>query len=430
MEPLRNWAGNLTYQAADIQYPTTVEQVQELVRGAVRVKALGSRHSFSAVADTTGTLLSLAQMNRVVSLDRERGRVTVEGGITYGQLCPLLHQEGFALHNLASLPHITVAGACATATHGSGSENGGLATAVAELEMVTADGSLVTFSRDAGEERFYGAVVSLGGLGVVTRLTLDVQPTFQVLQLVYERLPLAALEETFEALMGSGYSVSLFTDWRESTFDQVWLKRRVAEGERVDAAAELYGATQATATLHPIRALSTEGCTEQLGVPGPWHERLPHFRIEYTPSAGDELQSEYFVSRHHAVAALHALDGLREEIAPLVQISEVRTIAADRFWMSPCYGQASVGLHFTWHPDWAGVRALLPLIEERLEPFGARPHWGKLSTLPAEPLRARYERLADFRELLQALDPQGKFRNPFLDNNLLEVLEDKWKRKL
>ena len=421
MEALRNWAGNHTYQAADIRYPTTVAEVQEVVRGAERVKALGSRHSFSAVADTTGTLLSLEKLNGVVALDRERRSVTVEGGITYGQLCPFLHREGYALHNTASLPHITVAGACSTSTHGSGDENGGLATAVSALELVMADGSLVTFSRDQDPDRFQGAVVSLGGLGVVIRLTLKIEPTFTVTQTVYERFPLSRLEECFEALMASGYSVSLFTNWMDGVIDQVWVKRRVVEGDSPDSEPELFGAPCATETLHPIRAISPESCTGQLGVPGPWHERLPHFRIDHTPSAGDELQSEYFVPRRHAIAALQAVAGLGAEIAPLVQISEVRTIAADSLWMSHFYQRDSIAIHFTWHPNWPAVRNLLPRLEERLEPFEARPHWGKLSTMSPARLQSLYERLPDFRQLLWLFDPGGKFRNSFLSKNLLET---------
>jgi xylitol oxidase len=382
------------------------------------VKALGSRHSFSGVADTEGTLLSLKRMNRVVALDAERRSVTVEGGITYGQLCPLLHREGWALHNLASLPHITVAGACATATHGSGDGNRCLAAAVSALEVVTADGSLRRFAREDGD-LFLGAVVSLGGLGVVTQLTLDIQPTFALSQVVYERLSLAQLEARFDAVMGSAYSVSLFTDWREPVFNQVWLKRRLAVGEAWEPPSTFFGAPRATQPLHPIAELTAENTTEQLGLPGPWHERLPHFRIDHMPSAGDELQSEYFVPRQHACAALRALSALSAEIAALVQISEIRTVAADEFWMSPHSGRESVGIHFTWHPNWPGVSALLPRMEELLAPFEARPHWAKLFTMPPARLQALYPRLPEFRSLLKAHDPTGKFRNEYLERNIL-----------
>jgi xylitol oxidase len=319
---------------------------------------------------------------------------------------------------LASLPHISVAGACATATHGSGDRNGNLATAVTAMEMLTADGETRTFSRDADGEQFDGMVVSLGGLAIVTKLTLSVGPAFDVAQEVYQDLPFARLADHFDEIASCAYSVSLFTDWRGDAINQVWVKRRVGDGASSAPTPAAYGATAATRDIHPIASISAVNCTPQMGVAGPWHERLPHFRMEFTPSAGEELQSEYFVPRRHAVAALCAVDALRDRVAPLLQISEIRTIAADELWMSPCYRRACVAIHFTWKKDWPGVRALLPTIEASLAPFGTRPHWGKLFTMSAAELQPRYERLAGFRRLLQHFDPQGKFRNAFLDRNI------------
>jgi xylitol oxidase len=409
-----NWAGNYTYQANRLHQPEIIEQVQEIVSHSHKLKALGSRHSFNDIADSPGDLVSLEHFDQVL-LDREQGTVMVGAGIRYGELCRGLHREGFALHNLASLPHISVAGACSTATHGSGDQNGNLATAVTAMELITADGELVTFSREDQPEQFQGAVVGLGGLGIVTKLTLDILPTFDMRQDLYENLPLSQLEAHFDEITSSGYSVSLFTDWREAIFNQVWLKRQVSNGASLEVEPQLFGATPATRRLHPIGSLSSENCTEQMGIPGPWYERLPHFRMDFTPSSGEELQSEYFVPRQHVLAALHAVDGLREHIAPLLQISEVRTIAADNLWMSPCYQQACVAIHFTWKKDWEVVRQILPLIEERLAQFDARPHWGKLFTMPPEHLQSLYANLPEFQELLQHYDPEGKFRNTFLD---------------
>lgn len=411
----RNWAGNLAYSAARFHRPATVEQVQAIVRASSKLRALGSRHSFNTIADTPADLVSLERLDKLVALDRERGTVTVEAGIKYGHLGAYLHGEGFALHNMASLPHISVAGACATATHGSGDRNGNLATAVTALEFVAADGELVALSRERDGDTFLGAVVGLGALGVVTRMTLAVEPAFSVQQDVYVELPVAQLEANFEAIESGAYSVSLFTDWQRNTVNEVWLKRRLPGDAALPVAAELFGATLATNALHPIAALSAESCTIQEGIPGPWHERLPHFRMEFTPSSGDELQTEYFVPRHHALAAMRAVAALRDRLAPVLMISEVRTIAADALWMSPCYGQECVGLHFTWQPNWTAVQALLPLIEQQLAPFEPRPHWGKVFTMPAAQVQARYPRLADFRALLRQYDPQGKFRNAFVD---------------
>ena len=418
-EQQRNWAGNYTYSAARLHYPETIEQVQELVSRSNKLKVLGSRHSFNGIADSPEDLISLERLDRVVTLDSERRMVTVDGGVKYGQLCRQLHREGYALHNLASLPHISVAGACATATHGSGDSNGNLATIVSAIELVTADGAVVVLSRDQHGDQFPGAVVGLGGLGVVTKLTLEIVPTFDMRQDLYENLPLAQLEDHFDEIVSSAYSVSLFTDWRNARVNQVWLKRRVTDGAAFEAQPELFGATRATRPLHPIASLSAENCTEQMGIHGPWHERLPHFRMEFTPSSGEELQTEYFVPRQHAIAAFRAIDRLGEQIAPLLQISEVRTIAADNLWMSPCYKQACVAIHFTWIQDWQAVRKLLPIIEEQLAPLNARPHWGKLFTMPPARLQSLYEKLPDFQQLLRSYDPQGKFRNAFLDTYIL-----------
>lgn len=421
MENKRNWAGNYTYGAEEVLVPESVEQVQELVARGRRLKVLGTRHSFNGIADTGGSQLSLAKLNRVIGLDRTRSRVTVEAGIRYGELGRYLHEQGYALHNLASLPHITVAGACATATHGSGVAHGNLATAIASLDIVTADGEIAKFERENGDGDYAGAAVGLGALGVVASVTLDVAPTFDMSQRVYEHLPLAALEANADQILSSAYSVSLFTDWKQEGFNQVWQKHRVAAGSAsvLTPEAELFGARAAASKLHPVPGYSAENCSEQLGVPGPWHERMPHFRMDFTPSAGEELQSEYFVPRRDAYEALRAISRIRDRIAPLLYISEVRTIAGDELWMSPCYRQESVAFHFTWKPDWTAVRQVLPLIEELLAPFNARPHWGKLFAMAPARVQALYEKRDDFLRLVRRCDPQGKFRNAFLDEYVL-----------
>jgi xylitol oxidase len=415
LENRRNWAGNYTYSAARLHAPTTIAELQELVRTSSKLRALGSRHSFNSIADTTEDQVSMEHFDQVLSLDRERNTVMVEAGIKYGQLGVYLHSQGYALHNMASLPHISVAGACATATHGSGNGNGNLATAVAAIELVTADGDLVTLSREQDGETFQGAVVGLGGLGIVTKMTLDIMPTFAVQQEVYETLPLAQLDANFEDIMSNAYSVSLFTDWGQERVNQVWLKRRLEGNTALALAPTFFEATLAARQRHPIDSLPGDPCTPQMGDPGPWNERLPHFRIDQTPSSGEELQSEYFVPRQNAVAALRAITGLHTQIAPFLMISEVRTIAADTLWMSPCYQQDCVGIHFTWKLNWPEVQQLLPQIEAQLAPFNPRPHWGKLFTIPPAQVQSLYARLPDFQQLLRSYDPQGKFRNAFLD---------------
>jgi xylitol oxidase len=357
-------------------------------------------------------------MDDVVALEPESRSVSVHAGMTYGQLCPYLDSKGYALHNLASLPHISIAGACSTATHGSGEKNGNLATAASALEIVTASGDVVKLSRQTDGDVFKGAVVGLGALGVITKITLDIQPTFLMRQYVYENLPLSEMKNHFDAIESSAYSVSLFTDWQEQRINEVWIKSRVEKGQVFDGSREFYGAKRATRNLHPIAALSAENCTEQMGVPGPWYERLPHFRMGFTPSAGKELQSEYFVPRHYAVEAILAIERLRDQVGPHLLISEIRTIAADDLWLSPCYRQPCITIHFTWKQDWPAVRKLLPVIEKQLAPFNARPHWGKLfSTSPSE-LKSVYKKLPDFIDLSKKYDPNGKFRNEFLNTNI------------
>ncbi|HEU5328544.1 MAG TPA: FAD-binding protein [Thermomicrobiales bacterium] len=413
VEERRNWAGNVTYQAARVYQPATLAEVQALVAGSRTIKALGSRHSFNTIADSPGEHISLERLAPRVTIDRERRTATVAAGVRYGELGQQLHRAGFALTNLASLPHISVAGACATATHGSGDRNGNLATAVAALELVTADGTVVRLSERDGDA-FRGAAVGLGALGVVTALTLSLVPTFAISQVVYENLALDMLLAHFDEITGSAYSVSLFTDWRDARFNQVWLKQRVTDEDTAELNPDFFDARPAARKLHPIASLSAESCTEQLGLPGPWYERLTHFRPDVLPSSGDELQSEYFVPRQHARAALQAIAGLRDRIAPLLQIAEVRTIAADDLWLSPCYERDSVAFHFTWTPDWPAVSQFLPVLEDQLAPFDVRPHWGKLFTLAPARLHALYPKLPDFQALLRRYDPQGKFRNAFL----------------
>jgi xylitol oxidase len=417
-EKLTNWAGNFEFATDNVTSATSLEQVRDFVKTHDKLKALGTRHCFNKIADSAHALLAMKPLDHAIDLDAKARTVTVEPGMSYGQLAPYLESKGFALHNLASLPHISVAGSCTTATHGSGVKNGNLSSAVSALELVTASGEVVRLSRKQDRDKFHGAVVGLGALGVITKITLDIQPTYTMRQVVYENLPLRQLKEHFDEIVSSAYSVSLFTDWQNQLFSEVWQKSRVDPNKSFNAPAEFFGATLAKKNLHPIAALSAENCTEQMGVPGPWYERLPHFRMGFTPSAGKELQSEYFVPHQNAVEAILAVERLRDQITPHLLITEIRTIAADDLWLSPCYQQPCVTIHFTWKPEWPEVRKLLPVIEKELAPFHARPHWGKLFTTPPQQLQAIYKKLPDFIGLAKTYDPQGKFRNDFLNTNI------------
>src|SRR5215470_231994 len=304
-ERLTNWAGNITFSARRIRRPASLAELQRLVAGNERVRALGTGHSFSRIADAPGDLVSVAALPKIMRIDAGRRTVTVSAGISYGELAPHLNAAGYALRNLASLPHISVAGSCATGTHGSGNSNGNLATAVSAIEMITAEGDVITMSREADGDRFRGAVVGLGALGIVTRLSLDIVPAFGLRQYVYENLPREQLDEHLTDIFSSAYSVSLFTDWRSPRISQVWLKQRVGEHDWAEPEPRWYGAVPADGPRHPVPGLPAANCTQQMGVPGPWHERLPHFRLDFAPSVGDELQSEYFMPRRFAVEALH-----------------------------------------------------------------------------------------------------------------------------
>jgi xylitol oxidase len=409
---LQNWAGNYTYRAREVHTPSTFEELHEVVTHASQIQVLGSRHSFTDIGDSA-ELVSLDALPSEVVVDREQLTVTCGAAVRYGELSVALEREGLALANLASLPHIGVAGAVSTATHGSGEHNGNLASGVSGLELLTSDGRLLTIAK--GEPEFDGAVVGLGALGVLTRITLAAQPFYEVRQQVFEPLAWETLFEGFDEIMARGYSVSVFTRWGEEA-GQVWVKARAEDRSLED---ELLGVAAATSERHPIDGLDPVHATPQLGVAGPWFDRLPHFRMGFTPSSGAEIQSEYIVARRHARDAIEAVRSISATVGPLTQVSEIRTVAADSLWMSPQYAQDTVAIHFTWKPRQHAVERAVADLERALEPFAARPHWGKLFLAESATIASLYERLPDFRELSERLDPRGAFRNPWLERHVL-----------
>ena len=408
---LRNWAGNHTYVAERVHRPRSVEELREIVAGVERVRAFGTRHSFTDLADTPGELVSTQRLPEEIRIDAPAAQVRVSGGVRYGRLAQHLARNGWALANLASLPHISVAGAIATGTHGSGDRIGSLATAVAGLELVGPNGGLLHVTRD--EPDFPGYVVSLGALGIVTHVVLDIEPVYAVRQDVYLEMPWDTAAAHLDELTGSAYSVSLFTDWASGRIQQVWLKSRGTVPPP-----ELWGARPAPTTVHMLADADVGAVTRQGGVAGAWHRRLPHFRMEHTPSRGEELQSEYLVPRSEALTAIERLRAIASGFAPLLQVSEVRTVAADDLWLSGAYGHDVVAFHFTWVRDVAGVEAALPAIEAALLPLGGRPHWGKCFAATVEELRPLYPRFEDFRDLVARSDLDGKFQNAFIHRTL------------
>lgn len=413
-----NWAGNITYSTNQLLQPASIEEAQEAIRNASKVRPLGSTHCFNTIADSTVSQISMENLSTDIQVDADTMQVTVGAGVRYGELAPLLHAQGYAVHNLASLPHISVAGACATATHGSGINNGNLATAVSAIEFIDASGELIKLSREADGDRFAGAVVNMGCLGVVTRVTLDIEPTFDVTQHVYLNQPMENMVESLDEIMASGYSVSIFSDYKNPEHNQIWLKRKVVDGQIPEAENMFFGGQLADRDVHPVLRLSSESCTPQQGVPGPWYERLPHFKMEFTPSSGKELQTEFFFDRANAQDAVSVYLSMADRLAPILMISEIRTASADDLWMSTAYERDCLIIHCTWEQDWDGLQALLPDLEAALAPFDARPHWGKNFRMGKDRLDALYTRADDFRDLTAEYDPNGKFRNAFMEEKL------------
>lgn len=403
-----NWSGNVAYGAERVETPGSIDELADLLRGSFRVRPLGTRHSFNRIADTDAVQVSVAGLPRVVEVDAARAVARVSAGLRYGDVSSSLEAQGWALPNLASLPHISVAGAVATGTHGSGDRVPSLAAAVAGVSFVSPDGVLHTLAR--GDEGFDGAVVSLGALGVAVSFDLDIEPSFEVAQTVFEDLPLDAVLADLDAVTRLAYSTSMFTTWQDpDVIEQLWVKART-DGPAVPA--EVLGGPAARVARHPLPSMSAEHCTQQLGVPGRWLDRLPHFRLDFQPSNGDELQTEYLVPRSRAVEAISALRGLAAQIAPLLQVCEIRTVAADGLWLSPAYDTDAVALHFTWMPDQPGVEAFLPTLEAALAPFPARPHWGKL--FARRSVAELYPRWRDFAVLCARYDPRGVMRNDWM----------------
>jgi xylitol oxidase len=415
MTALENWSGSYTFTAPRLVDARSIDEARAAVAGSSRVRALGTRHSFNDLADTDGTLVSVTSVPADPVLDDAARTVTVGAGTRYGELAAWLDARGWALHNLGSLPHISIGGAVAPGTHGSGDGNGSLSTAVRGLELVGPDGKLRSLAADDPE--LAGSVVALGALGVVVRVTLSVEPGYTVRQDSYRGLAWDALLDDVPAVTGAGYSVSVFTDWVSPVIEQVWVKRRVVGPADADAAPDLLG-VPASGVERPLIVPSEEINTTPHVAPGPWHERLPHFRFDATPSVGDELHTEYFVARDDAADALRAVRALAPGFVGLLAVTELRTVAADDLWLSPAFGRDSLTIHFTWVNDLVAVRAALPAIERALAPFAARPHWGKVHGLTVAELALLYPRFDDARDLFARRDPAGVFRNAALDRLL------------
>ena len=409
---MQNWSKNVEFNDKSYLQPTSLVELQELIRTNPKVRARGTAHCFNEIANTSSVAVNLAKMPRVIDVSSESSSVKVSAGLTYGELAPELHNQGWALSNLASLPHISIAGSISTGTHGSGIQNQNLPNQVLSFDMVTAEGELRHINRT--NPAFNALVVGLGLGGIIYQYELRIEPTFEVRQVIYPEIPLDVLQRNFDQIMGTAYSVSYFTDWSSAQVGNLWCKFRDSEV----IPDSIGGSAKADTKYHPIASVDPVACTEQREVPGNWHERLPHFKLEFTPSVGEEIQTEFFVDRKDSAAAIEAVSQLGAEITPLLWITELRTFAADNLWLSGAFERDCLAIHFTWKK----LDAIYPVIEKveaALRPFNYRPHWGKVFTADATYLKSVYPKMNEFQALVQALDPAKKFENTFTRTFLL-----------
>ena len=403
---MQNWSKNVDFNDRDFLQPESLAELQEMVRLNQKIRARGTAHSFNEIANTSSYAINLAKMPRVIEVNSEKSSVRVAAGLTYGELAPVLHSQGWALNNLASLPHISIAGSISTGTHGSGIKNQNLANQVLSLDIVTSEGELRHIDRTS--PAFSTLVIGLGLGGIVYQYELKVEPTFEIRQVIYPQIPFDILQRNFDQIMGTAYSVSYFTDWSSDQVGNLWCKFRDHEviPESVG------GISKAESKYHPIPSVDPTACTDQFGESGDWHQRLPHFKLEFTPSVGEEIQTEFFIDRKDAAAALEVLMQLSDVITPLLWITELRTIAADEIWLSGAYQRDTVAIHFTWKKVDA-IYSVIQKVEDALRPFNYRPHWGKVFTADAKYLSSVYPRMGEFKALILALDPSKKFENSF-----------------
>jgi xylitol oxidase len=403
---MQNWSKNVEFNDKSYLQPTSLAELQELIRTNPKVRARGTAHCFNEIANTSSVALNLAKMPKTIEVDAAKKSVRVAAGLTYGELAPLLHAQGWALSNMASLPHISIAGSISTGTHGSGIKNQNLANQVLSRDMVTAEGEVRHINR--ANPAFNALVIGLGLGGIVYAYELRIEESFQIRQVVYPEIPLDILQRNFDSIMGSAYSVSYFTDWSSSQVGNLWCKFR--DGEVIPES--IGGCAQADKKFHPIPSVDPVACTEQLGATGDWYDRLSHFKLEFTPSVGEEIQTEFFVDRKNASAAIEAVSQLGAEISPLLWITELRTIAADNIWLSGAFERDTLAIHFTWKKEDA-IYPVIEKVEAALRPFNYRPHWGKVFTADAQYLKSVYPKINEFKALVEALDPTSKFENSF-----------------
>ncbi|KAI1701064.1 FAD binding domain-containing protein [Ditylenchus destructor] len=414
---LHNWGDNFLFSTQNIQYPTTVEEVQEIVQNADKVRVVGTRHSFSTCADSPDTILSTLALKNIIGFDDSVPSITVQAGIAYTDLNPYLQYLGFALPNLATLAEISVGGASQTGAHGSGLSNQCLASHIRSLKIVLANGTLATYGPNDPELK--AIALGVGAFGVITQVELKVEPTFNITNYFFLNMTAQNLYDHFDEIENTGYTAQLFTDFSTpGVWGQIMIMDRSGSNANIGSLQNLYGATRATTKVSPILALPPTYLVDQ-GVEQPWYFGLVDYHLGLSGFDGGEIQSEYFLPYENAVAAIKAVTTLSDLIAPRVHTMLIRTIKGDDLWLSEMYSQSSVvAIHFTWKLNMTAVMEVLPQIEQLLIPYCAKPHWGKVFAQGPETFLHCYPKLADFKQLAEQLDPTHKFRNQFLEDNV------------
>ncbi len=409
---MKNWAGNLSFSSKEFIEIDSVKKLQTIVSNARGIKVLASGHSFSDIADTKDTLISIKNLSFEIGIDSNKREALVPAGMQYSDVSRYLEKHGWAVSNMASLGEVTIAGAILTGTHGSGSSNGILSTAVIGFEMVLESGSILTTDRENSSD-FPGFIVSLGALGVFTKYKLKIVPSFSIRQVVYENINIESIANNFDLVFDRAYSVSFFSNWAQNSTGQIWMKF-LDDSKPFNISSDWIDGNLAKVKQHPVKINDASPCTDQLATSGKWLDRLPHFKLNSSPVSGDEVQTEYLVDRRYVKQYISELAEIGDEIASKVYTTEIRTIKADDLWLSGAYERETVGFHFTWRKSDSLVN-FLPKIESILGKHDGRPHWGKLFDVPKDKLPSRYPKFSDFEVLLQKYDPNKKFRNNFIN---------------
>jgi len=409
-----NWSRTHCFGATELRRPTSIGELQQSIVAAVAsgqgVRTIGSRHSFTDIADSD-VVVDLGALPEQFAVSPDRTSVTVSGAMTYARLASLLEPHQLAIANMASLPHLSIAGAISTATHGSGTTNGNLATAVLSLKIMTSAGELRHVQRS--DTQFSAAVVALGAMGAIVAIELAVEPAFDVEQAVHNRLSWSRLHPSLDEVFDAAYSVSVFTDWRDHV--QLWTKRRVDQATLDHAT--LHDGVQASQPEHPVPGADASSCTNQQE-PGLWSHRLPHFRSDEVPSVGAEVQSEFFVERALMGQAIERLRSIGDALEPVIMVSEIRTIGADNIWLSPQYQRDCAAFHFTWHHDVVAAHAAADLVTDTLAPLRPIPHWGKVFDPRRFDFDQLYPNLRSALACFQEWDPTSTFTNAWMRNTI------------